>query len=256
MFFPAFSAPSLVIFAVKFFLPRLDKSKPPEQNPNRRTKSEQTPPRLQPRRSLKSSEDFMTSAVVSTSAAQGRPFLFDTQADPVVSLPSEPPKSYPQARPPERILSAELAFADPRLAHITPASRLHIRPAPEMISSGVPAIDALTGGLPRGCLTEICGPASSGRTTLLLAALAAATRRGEFCVVIDASDALDPHSAAAAGVDLDRLLWVRCGDDPPPKSRTKRGCPISRASLAREVGAREVEVSSQVAFDFDRIRSR
>src|SRR4029077_9093522 len=98
------------------------------------------------------------------------------------------------------------------LASVTPASQLEIRPAPEMVSSGVPAIDALTGGLPRGCLTEICGPASSGRTTLLLAALAAATRRREFCVVVDASDALDPQSAAAAGVDLERLLWVRCGD--------------------------------------------
>jgi hypothetical protein len=81
-----------------------------------------------------------------------------------------------------------------------------------MVSSGIAALDALAGGLPRGCLTEICGTASSGRTTLLLAALAAATRRGEFCVVVDASDALDPHSAAAAGVDLDRLLWVRCGE--------------------------------------------
>jgi len=116
-----------------------------------------------------------------------------------------------------------------------------------MVSSGVAAIDALTGGLPRGCLTEICGPASSGRTTLLLAALAAATRRGEFCAVVDASDALDPHSAAAAGVELERLLWVRCGEDPPQKSRSKPGCPISRAPFAREVG-----ISSQVALDFDR----
>jgi hypothetical protein len=48
-----------------------------------------------------------------------------------------------------------------------------------------------------------------------LSALAAATRRGEFCVVIDASDALDPHSAAAAGVELDSLLWVRCGESLP-----------------------------------------
>jgi hypothetical protein len=80
-----------------------------------------------------------------------------------------------------------------------------------MVSSGIAALDALAGGLPRGCLTEICGPVSSGRTTLLLAALASATRRGEFCVVVDASDALDPHSVAAAGVDLNRLLWVRCG---------------------------------------------
>jgi hypothetical protein len=76
-----------------------------------------------------------------------------------------------------------------------------------------------------------------------LSALAAATHRGEFCVVVDASDALDPHSAAAAGIDLNRLLWVRCGDDPPPKSRTKQGC-------------REVEDSSQVGFDFDRTHSR
>ena len=91
-----------------------------------------------------------------------------------------------------------------------------------MVSSGVAAIDALTGGLPRGCLTEICGPASSGRTTLLLAALAAATRRGEFCVVVDASDALDPQSAAAAGVELERLLWVRCGEDSPQDHRNPK----------------------------------
>jgi hypothetical protein len=88
-----------------------------------------------------------------------------------------------------------------------------------MVTSGIPTLDTLTGGLPRGCLTEICGLASSGRTTVLLAALASATRRGEYCAVIDASDALDPESLAAAGVDLDRLLWVRCGDDIQPNSR-------------------------------------
>ena len=190
----------------------------------------------------------MSSAVVSTSAALGRPFVFESKAVPEVSLPSEPAEG--QGHRPQRVRPAELASIDPRLAHITPASRLDIRPAPEMVSSGVPAIDALTGGLPRGCLTEISGPASSGRTTLLLAALAAATRRGEFCVVVDASDALDPHSAVPAGVELDHLLWVRCSDDPPPKSRTKQGCPISRASLAREVGN-----FSQAVFDFDRTSS-
>jgi hypothetical protein len=107
-------------------------------------------------------------------------------------------------------------------ARVTPASQLDIRPAPEMVSSGIPALDALTGGLPRGCLTEICGPASSGRTTVLLAALAAATRRGEFCAVVDASDALDPQSAAAAGVELERLLWVRCGEEASAKERSTR----------------------------------
>jgi hypothetical protein len=200
----------------------------------------------------------MSSAVVSTSAAPGRPFIFDSKAVPKVSLPPEPEAG--EGRPPQRVRSSELAKADPRLAHITPASRLDIRPAPEMVSSGVPAIDALTGGLPRGCLTEICGPASSGRTTLLLAALAAASRRGEFCVVVDASDALDPYSAVAAGVELDHLLWVRCSDHPALKSRAKQRRTTSSASFVQEAGAREaeareVEASSQAAFDFGRTNS-
>jgi hypothetical protein len=96
------------------------------------------------------------------------------------------------------------------LARVLPASRLEVRPAPEMVPSGIREIDELTGGLPRGCLTEVCGPASSGRTSLLLAALAAATRREEVCALVDAGDAFDPLSAAAAGVELGRLLWVRC----------------------------------------------
>jgi hypothetical protein len=85
------------------------------------------------------------------------------------------------------------------------------RPEPELVPTGVPEVDAATGGLPRGCLTEIVGPASSGRTTLLNSILAAATARQEFCALIDAEDAFSPHSAAATGVHLHRLLWVRCG---------------------------------------------
>ena len=187
----------------------------------------------------------MSSAVISTSAALGRPFVFDAKAVPEVSLPSAPAEGgSSQARPPQRIrrnnLSAELASADARLAHITPASRLDIRPAPEMVSSGVPAIDALTGGgLPRGCLPEICGPASSGRSTLMLAALAAATGRGEFCVVVDASDALNPYSAAVAGVELDHLLWVRCSESSPPRGHSPRRHPSTslRACPAPAEGA-------------------
>src|SRR5208283_5441043 len=164
------------------------------------------------RRSLKFPEEFMSSAVFSTSAAQGRPFVFDSENEAEVCPQAE---LFTEARPPQRVVSAIFpgAFQDARLASVTPASRLAVRPAPEMVSSGIAAMDALTGGLPRGCLTEICGPASSGRTTLLLAALAAATRRGECCALVDASDALDPQSAAAAGVELDRLLWVRCNDN-------------------------------------------
>jgi len=82
---------------------------------------------------------------------------------------------------------------------------------PETCATGVEEVDRLAGGLPRGCLTEICGPASSGRTSLMLAALAQATGRAEICAVVDASDAFEPWAAAAAGVALERLLWVRCG---------------------------------------------
>lgn len=99
-----------------------------------------------------------------------------------------------------------------RLAQVRPASRLEVRPRPEMISSGVAEVDAMTGGIPRGCLTEICGGASSGKTSVMLAAISAATRSGETCVLIDASDSFDPASGEAAGVNLQKLLWVRCGE--------------------------------------------
>src|SRR5262245_8745591 len=76
--------------------------------------------------------------------------------------------------------------------------------------TGVPQIDALTGGgFPRGRLSEIVGAPSSGRTALARALLARATRAGEVVAVIDAADAFDPTSAAAAGIDLGRVLWVR-----------------------------------------------
>ena len=173
----------------------------------------------------------MSSAVVSTSAALGRPFVFDDDAEPEVGASSgspaleDQPSGCPHINLPSPVLlQSTIKNQKSKIppARVTPASQLDIRPAPEMVSSGVPAIDALTGGLPRGCLTEICGPASSGRTTLLLAALAAATRRGEFCAVVDASDALDPQSAAAAGVELERLLWVRCGEDSPQREHSPR----------------------------------
>jgi hypothetical protein len=58
-------------------------------------------------------------------------------------------------------------------------------------------------------VVEIAGPPSSGRTALALGWLARLTRAGEVVAVVDAADALDPPSAAAAGVVLSRLLWVR-----------------------------------------------
>ena len=53
----------------------------------------------------------------------------------------------------------------------------------------------------------------------MLAALAEATQREEVCALVDASDSFDPASAAAAGVDLARLLWVRCSE---PRSVSKQ----------------------------------
>jgi len=163
----------------------------------------------------------MSSAVVPTSAAQGRSFLFDAESEPEVCSVSDAKKP---SRTESKIVQVvhstiknqnlTIGIRQSAIANvIVPASRLEIRPTPEMASSGIPALDALTGGLPRGCITELCGPTASGRTTVLLAALAAATRRGEYCALIDASDALDPNSAAAAGVELDHLLWVRCNEN-------------------------------------------
>jgi len=78
------------------------------------------------------------------------------------------------------------------------------RPELEWVRSGIPEID-----LPRGCLTEIFGSSSSGRTTLLHSILAEATAREEVCALVDTDDAFDPASASSAGVRLDRLIWVR-----------------------------------------------
>jgi hypothetical protein len=68
---------------------------------------------------------------------------------------------------------------------------------------------ALSGGVPRGQVSEVVGPSSSGRTSLAWAALAAATLRGESVALIDTFDRFDPPTAHACGIDLSRLLWVR-----------------------------------------------
>ena len=88
--------------------------------------------------------------------------------------------------------------------------KLNERRFGETISTGIMEVDSLTNGLPRGAITEIFGPASSGRTSLMLASLAQATTHEEVCALIDTSNAFDPQSAAQAGMDLDRLLWLRC----------------------------------------------
>src|SRR5580765_1273779 len=85
-----------------------------------------------------------------------------------------------------------------------------IRSDLDYASTGHAGLDArLRGGIPRGQVSELVGARSSGRTALMLQLLAAATRRGELVALVDALDMLDVESAAAAGIDLDRLLWIR-----------------------------------------------
>jgi len=65
----------------------------------------------------------------------------------------------------------------------------------------------------RGTLIEIGGAPSSGKTSLLLSILSKLTSVGEICALVDSTGGFDPCSAFLAGVELENLLWVRCGGD-------------------------------------------
>jgi recombination protein RecA len=99
-----------------------------------------------------------------------------------------------------------------------------------LVPTGIAELDQrLDGGLPRGHLSEVIGPRSSGRLTVLVSALAAATERGEAVALIDPLDMFDPVSAAATprhrqGVRLDfsRMLWVR--GEATASARTSLSC--------------------------------
>ena len=98
---------------------------------------------------------------------------------------------------------------------LTPAAR----GTPDVSTTGIAQIDELLeGGLPVGAISEITGSASSGRTTIALAFLSQRTQDGSSCAWIDTNDNLDPESAAANGVSLKYLLWVRCRNLPLDKS--------------------------------------
>ena len=106
--------------------------------------------------------------------------------------------------------------------------------AAAFIPFGVEPIDAvLRGGLPRGQVSEVAGAPSTGRTTLLLQLLAAATRAGDITALVDTCDRFDVASASATGIDLERVLWIR-GEVGPPDRAVDRA--IKALNLVLQAG--------------------
>jgi hypothetical protein len=104
--------------------------------------------------------------------------------------------------------------------------------------TAVPALDRLLdGGLPRGHLVELVGGRTSGRFSTLLTALAAATSIGESAALVDLGDALDPATAAALGIDLERLLWARPTDLKEALAATEMLIGAGFARVELELGA-------------------
>ncbi len=122
-----------------------------------------------------------------------------------------PPDEGLLSRPSARELSARLP--DALRPHVRPATELP-RPADasrdDALPTSIPAVDRLLGGgLAHGTVLEIVGRGSCGRLSVVLAALAVVTRTGEPAALVDRGGHLDPRAAAAAGVALERVLWVR-----------------------------------------------
>jgi len=108
---------------------------------------------------------------------------------------------------------------------LTPVART----IPEVAATGVEEVDELLdGGLPVGAISEFTGPESSGRTSLALAFVAQRTAIDQMCAWVDITDAFDPESAAANGVELKHLLWVRCSNP----DRLAKSKPWSRLDQA------------------------
>ena len=108
----------------------------------------------------------------------------------------------------EKALEAALAeltrrFGEGTLVRLGDARHLHV----DVVPTGSLAVDIAlgVGGIPRGRITEIYGPESSGKTTLCLHLIAEAQRRGGICAFVDMEHALDPSYAQRIGVDLEKL---------------------------------------------------
>src|SRR5580765_199609 len=94
-------------------------------------------------------------------------------------------------------------FGDGTIVRLGDANHLQVN----VIPTGSLAVDIAlgVGGIPRGRVTEIYGPESSGKTTLCLHAIAEAQARGGICAFVDMEHALDPGYAERIGVDVQNL---------------------------------------------------
>ena len=146
----------------------------------------------------------------------------DRPGPPSPTPPPPTPACVPTLRPPSpspgdvhRLRARELS------AQLPERLQLHLRPATEIprpadadrddhLPTSVPGFDRLLGGgLARGTVLELVGRGSCGRLGVVLATLAVVTRTGESAALVDRGGHLDPRAAASAGVDLERVLWVR-----------------------------------------------
>jgi len=122
-------------------------------------------------------------------------------------------------------------------AKLVPASRLEHEPRRARLSTGVASLDGrLGGGWPAASLAELCGRRSAGRTSILHATLAAAIAREQTVALIDTAGAFDPRSAQAAGVTLNRLLWIRLGGGPQSDARSGARLGLQAADILIAAG--------------------
>jgi hypothetical protein len=113
---------------------------------------------------------------------------------------------------------ASLAIVRSQVENRAPgALKYYERSQPETVPTGIAELDERIGGIPKSAFTQICGPHNTtlGKATLLVSIMAQLTLREECCALVDAGDCFDPASSQAAGLDLSRVLWVRCGAGQP-----------------------------------------
>ena len=125
--------------------------------------------------------------------------MADRSTTAVSAATSDRDKSIEQA-----LAQIERRFGKGAIMKLGEAAKVHV----EIIPTGSIALDLAlgVGGVPRGRITEIYGPESSGKTTLCQHIIANAQRNGGYAAFVDAEHALDPTYAARCGVDTNNLL--------------------------------------------------